>query len=62
MTDKKNQLVKVDRVEAELVESLPAEASLPAGLPTTEAELNRYVELKVAQAFAHREDAIWQPY
>ena len=62
MTDKKNQLVKVERVEVELVESLPPEASLPAGLPTTEAELNRYVELKVAQAFAHREDAIWQPY
>ncbi len=62
MPDKKNQLAKVERVEVELVESLLPEASLPTGLPTTEAELNRYVELKVAQAFAHREDAIWQPY
>ena len=62
MTDRKNQLAKVEPVEVELVESLPPEASLPTGLPTTEAELNRYVQLKVAQAFAHREDAIWQPY
>ncbi len=62
MSEEKDKLVKVEPVEAELVESLPPQLSLPAGLSHMEAELNRYVELKVAQAFAHREDAIFRPY
>ncbi len=60
MTDKKNQLVKVERVEPELVESLPPELSLPAGLSPMEAEVNRLVDIRVAEALARRDD--WQPY
>jgi hypothetical protein len=63
MASKREQLVKVEPVEpieAELVDSLPPEASLPTGLPTTAAELNRLVDLRVAEALARRDD--WQPY
>jgi hypothetical protein len=57
VTDRKNQLAKVEPVEAELVESL-----LPERLPTTKAELLQFVQLHVAQVLAHREDADFQPF
>ena len=60
MAGTKNELVKVEPVEAELVESLPPEASLPTGLPPMEAELNRRVDIRVAEIIAHRDD--FQPY
>ncbi len=63
MAPTKNQLVQVEPVkvvEAELVESLPPELSLPAGLPPMEAEINRLVDLRVAKIIARRDD--FQPY
>ena len=65
MARRKNQLVKVKRVEpveAELVESLPLEASLPAGLPTTAAEMDRRMERKFAEMLARRDDGFMQPF
>ena len=60
MPDKKNKLAKVEPVEAELVESLPPELSLPTSLPLMEAELNRRVDIRVAEILARRDD--FQPY
>ena len=60
MARRKNQLVKVEPVEAELVESLPPELSLPTGLSLMEAEVDRRVDIRVAKIMAHRDD--FQPY
>ncbi len=54
MASKRNQLVKV--------EVLPPEASLPAGLPTTAAEMDRLMEQKFAEMLVRRDDGIMQPY
>ena len=62
MAPKKNQLAKVEPVEAELVESLPSEARLPASLPTTPAEFDRLMEQKFAELLARRDDTAFQPY
>ncbi len=60
MAGTKNELVKVEPIEAELVESLPPEASLPTGLSPVEAEVKRLVDLRVAEILAGRE--CFQPY
>ncbi len=56
MASKREQLAKVEPVEAELVESLPPEASLPTGLSLMEAEVDRRVDIRVAEIMAHRDD------
>ena len=62
MAGTKDQLVKVEPVEAELVESLPPAVSLPASLPTTPAEFDRLMEQKFAELLARRDDTAFQPY
>ena len=62
MARRKDQLVRLEPVEAELVESLPPEASLPASLPTTPAELDHRMEQKLAEMLARRDDTAFQPY
>ena len=62
MAGTKNELVPVEPVEAELVESLPSEVRLPASLPTTPAELDRRMEQKFAELLARRDDTAFQPY
>ena len=56
MTDKENQLVKVERAEVELVDPLPPEARLPVGLAHMEAEIQRLAEIKIAEIMAGRDD------
>jgi hypothetical protein len=53
----KNQLVKVEAVEV-----LPPDVRLPAGLPTTPAEMDRLMEQKFAEMLARRDDTAFQPY
>ena len=62
MSEEKDKVVRIERVEVELVESLPLEASLPAGLPTTPAEFDRLMEQKFAEMLARRDDGKMQPY
>ncbi len=62
MAPRKNQLAKVERVEAELVEPLPPEVRLPASLPTTPAEFDRMMEQKFAELLARRDDTAFRPY
>ena len=60
MSEEKDKVVRIERVEVELVEALPSEASLPTGLSPMEAELNRRVDIRVAEILARRDD--FQPY
>ena len=62
MAGTKNELVKVEPIEAELVESLPPAVRLPASLPTTAAEMDRRMEQKFAELLARRDDTAFQPY
>ncbi len=62
MAPKKNKLVKVERVKAELVEILPPEARPLTRMPTTAAEFDRLLEQKFAELLARRNDTAFQPY
>ncbi len=61
MARRKDQLVQVERVEAELVESLPPEVQ-PVALSLAEAKLQAVVQQQVAEALAQKDGILVEPW